>query len=72
MQTIRQKIAAAREVHVFLDPDYAPDTPHAWTIKVSRRIAMEIVARAGRAGEPTGVIDKDGILVLHSTPVGAL
>lgn len=65
MRTIRQKIGDASEVRVLLDPDYAPDTPHAWTVRISRKQALELVGRAGKGTEPKGVVDSNGILLLY-------
>jgi hypothetical protein len=65
--TIRGKIRAAKKVHVFLDPDYrATDSRDPTvTIPVTVAQALKIVDLAPRDNPPTGIIDEDGILLLH-------
>lgn len=65
--TIRQKIRAAKKVWVFLDPDYRRnDSPDLTvTIPVSVAQALRIVDLSPRDNEPHGVIDAEGILLLH-------
>ncbi|NTF17823.1 hypothetical protein G6L37_05370 [Agrobacterium rubi] len=64
--TIRGKIRAAKKVHVFLDPRYrATDSRQAPIIPLTVAQALKIVDMAPKDNPPTGVIDKDGILLLH-------
>jgi hypothetical protein len=65
--SIRGKIRAAKKVFVFLDPDYkANDSMDPTvTIPVTVAQALKIVDMAPKDNPPTGMIDADGILLLH-------
>jgi hypothetical protein len=65
--TIRGKIRVAKKVHVFLDPGYrATDSQYPTAIMpVTVAQALKIVDMAPKDNPPTGIIDKDGILLLH-------
>lgn len=65
--TIRGKIRAAKKVYVFLDPDYKShdSSDPTVTIPVTAAQALKIVDMSPKDNPPTGIIDKDGILLLH-------
>lgn len=65
--SIRGKIRAAKKVHVFLDPGYRATDSRDPTaiIPVTVAQALKIVDMAPKDNPPTGIIDKDGILLLH-------
>jgi hypothetical protein len=65
--TIRGKIRAAKKVHVFLDPGYRATDSRDPTaiIPVTVAQALKIVDMAPKDNPPTGIIDNDGILLLH-------
>jgi hypothetical protein len=65
--TMRGKIRAAKKVYVFLHPDYkANDSPDSVvTIPVTVAQALKLVDMAPKDNPPTGIIDKDGILLIH-------
>lgn len=65
--TIRGKIRAAKKVHVFLDPNYkSNDSAHPTVIiPITVAQALKLVDMSPKDNPPTGIIDKDGILLLH-------
>lgn len=62
--SIKGKIREAKKVLVFLDPDYRQSNKPLM-VPVSRAFALKIVDIAGPDHEPTGVVDAEGILILH-------
>lgn len=61
--TILQKIAKAKRVFIYIDPDYSAGGHHQ-TTRVGRAEARRIVRLSERSKQPTGAIDPNGDLIL--------
>mgnify|MGYP001239113208 CR=1 FL=1 len=65
--SIRAKIRVAKKVYVFLDSRYKTVDSRDPTVKIPVTVAqaLKIVDLSSKDNPPTGIIDSDGILVLH-------
>jgi hypothetical protein len=65
--SIRGKIRAAKKVYVLLHPDYKVHDSSDPTVSIPVTVAqaLKIVDMAPKDNPPMGIIDKDGILLLH-------